>query len=256
MLQVTAFHRHFGKKAQALVTEAAVHLRAIARRCGQRDYQCPTHRRHRTFCRTSSAFSLPTSGLHQPQRIGYSQRRFWHREADAGRATGRSGRRVAIGCDTPNGRGYFLLDPRTPGPGDRRHLYRVLGRSPAAAETGYWAATLPNDGNMAAALRTAVLSSDEYFRTAEVHLRTVVAHDLSNETYVAALYNDVLQRPATPNEIAGYVSLLSSGVSRLQRDEPNLEFARTCNPGGQRSLCRPAGAGPNRARTLGMWQPC
>lgn len=88
-----------------------------------------------------------------------------------------------------------------------------LGRSPVAAETGYWAATLPNDGNMAAALRTAVLSSDEYFRTAEVH--TVVAHDLSNETYVAALYNDVLQRPATPNEIAGYVSLLSSGVSRF-----------------------------------------
>ncbi len=88
-----------------------------------------------------------------------------------------------------------------------------LQRDPTAAETEYWVNTLPIDGTEAAMMRTLALSSDEYYRTAEV--RVVFATELKNQTFVAALYNDVLQRSASQFEVDLWTTALASGVSRF-----------------------------------------
>ncbi len=87
-----------------------------------------------------------------------------------------------------------------------------LGREPVANETEFWTNNLPFDGTMAAVMRTSVLSSDEYYRTAEVH--TLFAHELQNESFVAALYDDILQRAASQFEIGIWTDVLDAGASR------------------------------------------
>ncbi len=97
-----------------------------------------------------------------------------------------------------------------------------LGRTPIASETAFWAATLPTDGTIATTFRTAVLSSDEYYRTAEVRMvfatvtgGTATTTILSNQSFVAALYVDVLERSATPDEIGSWTAQLVAGVSQF-----------------------------------------
>lgn len=88
-----------------------------------------------------------------------------------------------------------------------------LKRNPAADEIEYWVENLPTDGTAAAAMRTLALSSDEYYHTAEVH--NLFATELKNQTFVAALYIDALERSASPFEIEIWTTALSSGVSRF-----------------------------------------
>jgi len=97
-----------------------------------------------------------------------------------------------------------------------------LGRIPVASETSFWLANLPSDGTIVASMRTSVLSSDEYYRTAEV--RTTLATtagsvpgttSLSNESFVAALYVDILERSAAQTEVDAWTAQLATGVSRL-----------------------------------------
>jgi len=97
-----------------------------------------------------------------------------------------------------------------------------LGRIPVANEIAFWTSNLPTDGTIAATLRTNVLSSDEYYRTAEVRMvfatgsgSLLATTGLSDETFVTALYVDVLERSAAQIEVDIWTAQLAAGVSRL-----------------------------------------
>lgn len=120
----------------------------------------------------------------------------------------------------PGGLAYwtFVLEQRVPrvsfarslafGDEGRRHAIQglydtIFGRAPTIHELGYWAGNL-GAGLPLDAIRAQLYGSIEYFNDAGA----------TASAYVAALYQDILGRPADSSGAAYFTGLLATGTSR------------------------------------------
>ncbi len=97
-----------------------------------------------------------------------------------------------------------------------------LGRMATADEINLWLDALPQDNTLAESIGTVVLSSDEYYFTAEVDRSSGFipgqpseAADVANELFVVALYDDLLERSASAEELGLWNSFMRWGMSRI-----------------------------------------
>ncbi len=90
-----------------------------------------------------------------------------------------------------------------------------LGRGPDAGETAFWLATLPVDGSVRGELLRLLMASEEYYQVARpVSIAGSAGTLAEHEAFVVGLYDDLLGRTATTQEIASWIDQLSAGTSR------------------------------------------